>query len=288
MPYAHNGPVAVHYDTQGTGVPVVMLAGAGRPASDFDAVFCAPLLAQGFMPLRIDSRDTGRSASFAGQPARLAQVRQRALGQDGAPPPYALGDMAGDVLAVLDHAGIERAHLVGRSLGAMVAQAVAIAAPARVLSLSLIMASSRTLPAQVPEAVLDRLEAEQVTTAEDYVARQLRVAAANGLAQDYDAARIAGEARLAWAHGIAPGATARHFAVSLAAGDLRPGLAGLHLPALILHGRQDALIPLIRAEECAAALPGAQLEVIEDMAHDGPPRLRRRWGARIAAHLASL
>lgn len=289
MPEATNGSIRLHYGWLAPkGVPVILLAGAGRPSTDFDVLFCDPLIARGFRPLRIDSRDTGRSTAMTGVSANLHAVRDAALGLDGGPPPYRVADMVDDVIAVMAHAGIDRAHLVGRSLGALVAQQLAIIAPERVASLNLVMAMSRSMADHISDAALDRLEHERIDGEEDYVGRQRAVAAANALEQDRDDSRIVAEARIAWARGIHPGGTARHFAASLALPDLRPALRQLEIPTLILHGRADRMIPLDRARETAAAIPGAVLDVIEDMAHDGPPRLRALWGERIAGHLSSL
>ena len=290
MAFATNGAVTIYYERMaaGDGPVVILLAGAGRPSTDFDDGFCAPLVAAGFVPLRIDSRDTGRSSALVDDVPDLHGIKAAALGQGDARPPYGIAEMAADVLAVMDAEKIGAAHLVGRSIGGLVAQQLAVAHPEHVLSLSLVMAMSRSMADAVPDAALDRLAADHIPDEDSYVARQLGVAQANGMAADFDAGRVAEEARLAWRHGIHPGGTARHFAASLAAPDLRPALAGVGVPALILHGRHDKVIPVDRAIETAAAIPGAIIEIDEAMAHDGPPRLRAAWGARIAAHLAGL
>lgn len=290
MAFATNGAVTIHYERMaaGDGPMVILLAGAGRPSTDFDYGFCAPLVAAGFVPIRIDSRDTGRSTALVDDVPDLHAVKAAALGQGDAPPPYGIADMAADVLAVMEAEKIGAVHLVGRSIGGLVAQQLAVQAPGRLLSLSLVMAMSRSMADAVPDAALDRLAADHIPDEDAYVARQRGVAQANGMAADFDAGRVAEEARLAWRHGIHPGGTARHFAASLAAPDLRAALGALRVPTLILHGRHDKVIPVARALETAEAISGAIIEIDEQMAHDGPPRLRAAWGARIAAHLAGL
>ena len=289
MAFATNGPVTIHYERMaaGDGPVAILLAGAGRPSTDFDFGFCAPLVAAGFVPLRIDSRDTGRSTALVDVVPDLHGVKAAALGQGDALPPYGIADMADDVLAVMDAERIAAAHFVGRSIGGLVAQQLAVQQPDRVLSLSLVMAMSRSMAGAVPDAALDRLLADNIPDEEAYVARQIGVAQANGMAADFDARRVADEARLAWRHGIHRGGTARHFAASLAAPDLRPALAAVRVPTLILHGRHDKVIPVERAVETAEAIPGAAIEIDAQMAHDGPPRLRAAWGARIAAFLGT-
>ena len=289
MAFATNGEVRISYErmTAGDGPAVIRLAGAGRPSTDFDYHFCAPLFAAGFVPIRIDSRDTGRSTALVDVVPDLPAIKAAVLGEGDARSPYGIADMARDVLAVMDAEAIDRAHFVGRSIGGLVAQQLAILNPDRVLSLTLIMAMSRSMADVIPDAALDRLMAEHIADEDAYVARQLGVAQANGMAEDFDAARVADEARIAWRHGIHRGGTARHFAASLAVDDLRPALAALSVPTLILHGRHDKVIRLPRAFETAEAIRGATIEVDETMGHDGPPRLRQAWGARVAAHLAA-
>ncbi|WP_428630184.1 alpha/beta fold hydrolase [Sphingopyxis sp.] len=289
MAFATNGAVRISYERMiaGDGPAVILLAGAGRPSTDFDDNFCAPLFAAGFVPIRIDSRDTGRSTALVDVVPDLPAIKASALGAGDGLPPYGIADMARDVLAVMDAEAIGRAHFVGRSIGGLVAQQLAVLHPDRVQSLSLIMAMSRSMADVIPDAALDRLMAEHIADEAAYVDRQLGVAQANGMAQDFDAERIAAEARIAWRHGIHRGGTARHFAASLAAPDLRVALGALFVPTLILHGRQDKVIPHERAAETRAAIPGAVIEIDETMGHDGPPRLRTSWGRRIAVHIAN-
>ncbi|WP_428680764.1 alpha/beta fold hydrolase [Sphingopyxis sp.] len=287
MAFAKNGSVCIHYERMaaGDGPPVILLAGAGRPSTDFDYAFCAPIVAAGFVPIRIDSRDTGRSGALVDIMPDLHAIRAAALGTGSAQPPYRIADMADDVLAVMEAEGIAAAHFVGRSIGGLVAQQLAVLHADRVLSLALVMAMSRSMADAIPDAALDRLMSEDIPDEEAYVARQLGVAQANGMAGDYDADRIAEGARIAWRHGVHRGGTARHFAASLAAPDLCAALGALRVPTLILHGRHDKVIPLARAMETADAIPGATIEIDETMGHDGPLRLRQAWGARIAEHL---
>ena len=289
MAYANNGPVRVHYQRMaaGNGPVVILLAGAGRPSTDFDYGFCAPIVTAGLVPIRIDSRDTGHSTAMTGTMPDLHAIKAATLDTGDARPPYGIGDMAADVLAVMDAEGVMAAHFVGRSIGGLVAQQLAVRHPERVLSLALVMAMSRSMADAVPDAALDRLMAENVPDEDAYLARQLAVAQVNGMAEDFDAERIAEEARTDWRHGIHPGGTARHFAASLAAPDLRAAIRAIRVPALILHGRHDKVIPLERAFETAEAIPGAVIEVDETMGHDGPPRLRHAWGERISAHLTA-
>ncbi len=256
---------------------MLLCGGTGRQCIDYDEDFCAALVAAGFRAIRFDSRDTGLSSSFTQTPSNLGAVYRGVLAGERVKLAYALADMARDALAVLDAAGAERAHFVGRSLGGAVAQMTAISAPDRVLSLSLIMTNSRSIAADIAPATIDRVEDETLTNADDYVLRQVRGAKTNALHQDFDEARIAAEARHAWQRGVHSGAIARHFAVSIGMPDLRAELARVVVPTIVLHGAQDRTIPLGYARETAMAIPGAKLTVIADMGHDGAPRVRRLW-----------
>ena len=176
MAFAMNGPVRIHYQRMaaGTGPVVILLAGAGRPSTDFDYGFCAPIMAAGFVPIRIDSRDTGRSAAMTGAMPDLHAVKGAALGAGTAQPPYGIADMAADVLAVMDAESVVAAHFVGRSIGGLVAQQLAVRHSDRVLSLALVMAMSRSMADAVPDAALDRLMAENIPDEDAYVARRDR------------------------------------------------------------------------------------------------------------------
>ena len=191
MAFATNGSASIHYERMagGDGPAVILLAGAGRPSTDFDHLFCAPLVAAGFVPIRIDSRDTGRSVTFVDAALDLHAIRA-----GDAKPPYGIADMAGDVIAVMAAEGVDRAHFVGRSIGGLVAQQLAVQHPDRVASLALIMAMSRSMADVIPDAALDRLMAEHIPDEDGYVTRQLGVAEANGMAEDRDAVRVADEA----------------------------------------------------------------------------------------------
>ena len=279
MAWAQNGTVRLWFDRLGEpGDPVVLLlGGAGKQGTDFPDAFCAMLIARGFRVIRFDQRDTGQSTDFAeagsdaaGVGAAVAEGRTPALA-------YTAADMTADALAVLDEAGVERAHLFGRSLGSYVAQLVALEQPGRVKSLTLAMAFSRAIGASTPPERLAALDAEQFADGDSFVARQLATARAVGNADYFDEDRITAEAELAWSRGVHRGAIARHFSVGLAAADLRVPLAGIAVPTQVIHGRHDKVVPLALAEETAAAIPDARLAVLDDMAHEGPPQLWERW-----------
>jgi pimeloyl-ACP methyl ester carboxylesterase len=278
----------IHYESFGlAGDPaVLLLGGAGRQAIDYDDEFCTALISRGFRAIRFDTRDTGPSAGMGAAPSNLEAVYRGALAGEPAPAAYSLADLARDALAVMEAAGVARAHLVGRSLGSAVAQTLALGQPERVLSLTLIMANSRSVASDLPEATVARVAAESLADVDDFVARQVRVAKAAALPQDFDPDRVAEEARTMWRRGVHPGGVARHFAAALGMSDLRGALGGLNVPTLVIHGALDRTIAPSYARETADAISGARLEMLEDMSHDGSPRVRARWLPLILHHLA--
>jgi pimeloyl-ACP methyl ester carboxylesterase len=276
MPYARNGAVRLYYEVLGDAAePVLMIAGAGRQGTDFDEVFCARLVGAGFRPIRYDQRDVGFSTAFTDRPARVAETYDDLVAGRPSALVYDVDDMAADAFAILEAEGIGSAHVIGRSLGSLTAQVMALERPAACLSLTLVIAFSRSLVSTMTRDRLERLDAEVLADADAYVRRQVLTAKTIGSPGSFDEAATEAAARLAFGRGVHLGAAARHFAVGLAAPDLRPRLGGLTTPTQIVHGALDPVISLAFARETAAAIPGARLDVFEDMAHD-IPRARHR------------
>ena len=288
MPFAANGAVRLFFETIGPAdaPPVLLLNGAGKQAIDAHDGFCALLVARGFRVVRYDQRDTGRSTGFPAAGADASGVAAAIAAGRTPKLVYDAGDLAADAVAVLDAAGIERAHLFARSLGAYVAQVVALRHPERVASLTLAMAFSRSIGATVTPERLHALDSEHFASVDDFIARSLATARAVGNPAYFDAALLTAGAAAAWARGVHPGAAARHFAVGLAAADLRPALAALRLPVEVIGGALDRVVPAALAAETAVAISRATLTMLADMAHEGPPPLWPRWVEKFAASAA--
>lgn len=286
MPFARNGTIALWYEDDGPpAAPVVVLVpGTGRQATDSDRIGDA-LVTAGYRVLRMDNRDVGPSTALADTPANLPALFAAATGGPSAVPAYDAFDMARDILAVMDAASVPRAHIVGRSVGGMAAQCAAIAAPERIASLVLVMTAARSVAELVTAERMAKLEDETIADADAFAARQVMAARANGLPQDFDAARIEAEARTAFVRGVHAGGTARHYGVALSLPDLQPALAALTIPALVIHGAQDAVVPPAFGREIAAAIPGARYIEQSDMGHDSPPRVQDSWIAPLLEHL---
>lgn len=286
MAFAANGPVRLWFETLGPdeAPAVLMLNGAGKQAIDAPDGLCALIVERGFRVIRYDQRDTGQSTDFARAGASAAAVG--AALADGRTPElaYNADDMAADAIAVLDAAEATRVHLFGRSLGAYIAQHVALLQPRRIRSITLAMAFSRGIGSAVTPERLAQLDAEHFDTADAFVQRTLTAARAVGNPNYYDEGLLTADARRAWDRGVHQGAAARHFAVGLAAEDIRPRLAALNLPVQVIAGALDRVILPALSEESASAFADAWLTLIDDMAHEGPPPLWARWTSLFLAN----
>jgi pimeloyl-ACP methyl ester carboxylesterase len=210
----------------------------------------------------------------------------RAAGQS-AVAPYRLDDMAVDTVGLLDGLGIARAHIVGASMGGMIAQLVAADFPGRTLSLTSIMSSTANpaVPQGKPEALMALMSpAAPAGDEEAMVARGLRILriiGSPGYPMDEAAVR---EAILADARrSFHPAGAARQMAAVLCAEDRRPKLATIGVPTVVLHGADDPLVPVEGGQDTAANIPGAELRVVPGMGHDLPPALLDTVADAIAA-----
>ena len=241
------------------------------------------LAERGFQVVRFDNRDAGRSTLFEGGPR--ADVMAAAAG-DFSSASYTLDEMADDCVALLDHLGVEAAHVVGASQGGMIAQALAIRHPRRVLSLTSIMSTTgdRSVGRPHEEAIpvlLERPPADPEGYA-DFAVRAWRVIGSPGFEGDEEALRA--RARASFERGIHPRGTARQLVAILASGDRAEGLRELEIPALVIHGTDDPLIDVSGGKATATAIPGAELVLIEGMGHDLPRALWPRLVDLIASN----
>ncbi len=197
---------------------------------------------------------------------------------------YTLDEMADDCAGLLDHLGVQAAHVVGASQGGMIAQTLAIRHPERVLSLVSIMSSTgdRAVGQPHPEALptlLTRRPADREGFAESAV-QVFRVIGSPGF--DADEERLRERARASFDRGYHPEGTARQLVAILASGDRTEALRRLDVPTVVIHGTDDALIDVSGGKATAAAIPGARLELIEGMGHDLPRELWPRFVDLIA------
>jgi pimeloyl-ACP methyl ester carboxylesterase len=233
--------------------------------------------------VRFDNRDVGRSTKIEG--GRPPDLMAAVMG-DASSASYTLDEMADDCAGLLDHLGVEAAHVVGASQGGMIAQTLAIRQPGRVLSLVSIMSSTgdRAVGQPHPEALtalLTRPPADREQYAESAVGA-FRIIGSPGFQADEE--KLRERARASFDRGYHPEGTARQLVAILASGDRTEALRRLEVPAVVIHGIEDPLIDVSGGKATAAAIPGAELELIEGMGHDLPRALWPRFVDLIVAN----
>ena len=267
---AQVGEIEVVYETFGDpGDPtMLMIMGLGVQLVGWDAELCGLLAERGFHVVRFDNRDVGRTTKADGPPADV----MGAFAGDVSSAAYRLTDMAGDAIGLLDALGSERAHLVGASLGGMIAQTIAIEHPERVLSLTSMMSTTGDRSVGQPHAeaipaLLTRPPDDREGFAEAAV-RTFAVIGSKGVPGQDE--RVRERARASFDRGYFPEGTARQLVAIVASGDRTEALRKLGLATLVIHGSADPLIDVSGGRATAAAIPGAKLELIDGMGHDLP------------------
>jgi pimeloyl-ACP methyl ester carboxylesterase len=262
---------------------IVLIAGLGRQLIGWDDAFCELLVAQGFEVLRFDNRDSGLSTHLTQSPP-FDLAAARAGGRDAVA--YTLDDMADDTAGLLDALGIADAHIVGTSMGGMIAQTLAITHPSRVRSLCSIMSATGadTVGRPKPEAMAVIME-QPPADRESYVDFELancRIIGSRRALVDEDWRR--GRFERFFDRGIYPAGTGRQIMAMVASGDRSAALSQVRAPTVVIHGDIDALVPLDGGEATARAIPGSELLVIPDMGHEIPPAAQPEIVAAIVAN----
>jgi len=262
MPRAKNGAVEIEYESFGapTAPTVLLINGLGSQMTRWPADFCETLAARGYQVIRFDNRDTGLSTWFKPGDA------------------YSLSDMAADAMAVLDAAGVAKAHVAGVSMGGMISQAVAIDHPGRVLSLTPIMSSTGAPGTMDPTpeagAVLTVAPPDPETDYEAFIAHGTDNALTIGSpAYPWPPGALRERAIAEHARAFNPTGSARQMGAIRADGNRTERLSKLRVPTVVLHGADDPLVRPIGGEATAKAIPGAELRMIPGMGHDLPPAL---------------
>lgn len=261
--------------------PLLLVMGLGGPLTWWDEGLCRMLAADGFHVVRFDNRDAGRSSRLRGRVSQGALVR--AFTGLPARAPYSLEDMATDGLGLLDHLGIDSAHVAGVSMGGMIAQTMALAAPGRVRSLTSIMSSTgrRTVGWQHPSLLLPMLSGSRADKAA-YVERSVRLWSAIGSpGYPMEEAEMRARAEETYEHGVSQDGTMRQVMAILTQPDRGPRLRSLRVPTLVVHGTADKMVHVSGGRATAAAIPGAELLLVDGMGHDLPSALFETYAAGI-------
>jgi pimeloyl-ACP methyl ester carboxylesterase len=273
MPRAHGNGVEIEYETVGdpNGRPLLLVQGLGAQLTSVEDGLCQELASRGFLVIRYDNRDAGLSTWFDdARPVNLAAI----WAGDHASLAYTLEDMADDAVAVLDAVGVEAAHVVGISLGGMIAQLLATRHPARVRSLASIMSTTgdRAVGQPTGEAasvLVASMPRDRERFLEQAVANARAISA--GSAYPFDAEAVRRGAARNYDRAYHPKGTGRQFAAILAAGDRTAALGQVRVPTLVVHGEEDQVIGASGGEATAAAIPGARLVRVPGLGHELPP-----------------
>ena len=261
MPRATNGAVEIEYQTFGDdhSETVILINGLGSQMTRWPEAFCEKLVARGYRAIRMDNRDTGLSTWLEGQT-------------------YTLADMANDAMAVLDAAGVARAHIAGVSMGGMIVQRMAIDHPARVLSMTSIMSApgAQGTLMSTPEAmaVLNNPPPDPKADFAAYLAHGVKNARTIGSpAYPWTDDEIRERVEAEYKRAFNPAGVVRQRKAIMADGDRTAALGKLTMPVVVLHGLDDPLVQPIGGTSTADAIPGAELRMIPGMGHDLPPGL---------------
>ncbi len=266
--------VTIAYETSGPsdGMPLLLVHGLATQMLLWHEDLVSELHDRGFFVIRFDNRDIGLSTHLHDAP--YPDVMAALTTGDTSSASYRLEDMADDAVGLLDHLGIEAAHVVGVSMGGMIAQTIAIEHPDRVLSLTSIMSTPSPRIGAPTEAATAVLLAAPATSREEAIERAVqtyRVIGSPGYALDEDWLR--GVAGTAYDRAFDPLGVARQLMAIHASGDRTPGLRSLSVPTLVVHGEDDPLVQVAGGRATAEAVPDAQLLVIPGMGHNLPREL---------------
>ncbi len=273
MPTAHHGDVDLHFETFGTpsDPTLLLINGLGSQCINYDEPWCEKFVTQGFQVIRFDNRDVGLSSKLDG-------VR------------YTLGDMAGDAVAVLDDAGVHQAHLMGVSLGGMIAQRVAIDHADRVLSLTSVMSTTGEpgYGQSTPAALATMLEEPAVERAahidQDVAHRRTYASKPEWFDEEYLRERAA----RAFDRCHCPAGSRRQAEAVMRDHDRADALRALRVPTLVMHGDRDTLIDPSGGRRTAELIPGARYVEIEGLGHDYPAAVWDQWVGLWADFVASI
>jgi pimeloyl-ACP methyl ester carboxylesterase len=266
--------VELCYQTFGTpdGEPLLLVMGLGGPMTWWEPELCELLVDRGFYVIRFDNRDSGRSSRIPGRVTRSTLVR--AFAGRRVRTPYSLADMADDAFGLLDHLELESAHVCGVSMGGMIAQTMAIEHPRRVRSLTSIMSTTgkRTVGWQHPSLIPNLLG--RATGRQGYIEMSVRTWRLIGSpAYPQTEEHVRADAAETYDRGVTGAGTLRQMMAVLTQPNRAPRLRALTMPALVVHGLADKMVHVSGGRATAAAIPGAELLLIDGMGHDLPPAL---------------
>ncbi len=293
MPKAKANGIELHYEEHGdpSHPPMLLIMGFGAQLTLWPDELVEALASHGYRVIRYDNRDAGLSQKFDGVKAP-GIVRMTLMSKIGLTPkvPYTLADMADDGAGLLDALGIDKAHIVGASMGGMIAQHFASRHAQRCLSLTSIFSTTGNpkLPPARPEAMKALVTRPQSTDEKVLVDHGIHVARTIGSpGYPSDEERLRERTTASVRRSFYPEGPTRHLSAIVADGDRRPMLESITVPTLVLHGEDDPLVPCEGGRDTAACIPGARLKTIPGWGHDLPLELVDELADAIASHAGS-
>ncbi len=270
--------ISIEYDTFGhpSDPALLLVMGLGGQMTMWAEGFCEELAGRGFFVIRFDNRDVGLSSKIESGPA---PDMAKAMTGDFSSASYTLWDMADDAAGLLDHLGIQKAHIVGASMGGMIVQAMAIRHPDRVLSMTSIMSTTGNpdVGQPKPEAMASLLSPPPSTRDEAIAAAAASWSIIGSPAYPTAPELIAEWTARDYDRCFYPVGVTRQLLAIMATGDRTEALRRLNVPTLVIHGEDDPLVTLSGGQATAAAIPGAKLLTFPGMGHDFPAALYHQW-----------
>jgi len=282
--------ITIHYDEHGDkdAPPMLLIMGFGAQMTLWPEELINALVERGFRVIRYDNRDVGLSHKFHGMKAP-GVVWMTILGKLGITPkvPYTLADMADDGVGLLDALGIKKAHIVGASMGGMIAQHVAAKHADKALSLTSVFSSTGNpkLPPAKPEAMKVLITRPASMEEDALVEHGMKLSQTIGspgypAPEDRLRERVTESVR----RSVYPEGSTRHLSAIVADGDRRAMLKNVTVPTLVLHGEDDPLVPVEGGRDTADSIPGARIKTFPGWGHDLPMELVDTIADEIAAH----
>jgi len=273
MPNVHANGIDIEYERIGneSDPPLLLIMGLGAQMIAWDDEFCRALADRGHHVIRYDNRDTGLSTKIESDRIDFTQAMATAAGGASIDAPYTLTDMAADAAGLLDALDIPAAHIVGASMGGMIAQTLAIEHPEKVLTLTSIMSNTgdRDVGQPTPEA-MQRLMVRPPEEREAVIANSLETSRVIGSPGLIDEERIRQRAAEAYDRCFYPVGIGRQLIGIMASGSRSEALKQLDVPTLVIHGSADPLVQVDGGRRTAEVIPGAELMIIDGMGHDLP------------------
>ena len=262
--------ITIEYETRGDGDPLLLVMGLGGQLTDWPEGFVDRLTAAGFKVIIFDNRDQGLSTEFDWEPPSQIRAVLATLFKRPPKAEYLLSDMANDAVGLLDALDIERAHVVGMSMGGMIAQTIAIEHRERVLSLTSIMSNPGDHKnGRIAPSILPKLAKMKTPTRENAAERSVEMFKLFS-GSHYDPSEHLRRTKISVARAFRPQGTRRQTAAIMASPDRTVALQQLNVPTLVVHGLMDKLVRPSGGTATAAAISGSRLLMFPDMGHDLP------------------